>query len=135
MSGSYGQNGATTGIGLFTGAQVAAIRQYCGYGSYAAYGYILGGSGMAIIDEQISLVVATEQAQIVTILTLLPTLDVAIQTAADNLDTDQAAVWTHNKTEIPERTNLFNYYRRRLCSLLNVPPGPELSVGSTVVRR
>jgi hypothetical protein len=134
VSGNYGQSGATNGIGLFTGPQVVAIRWYCGYGSYAAYGYILAGSGMAIIDEQISMIVANEQPPILALLTLLPTLDAGIQGAAANLDTDQASVWKHNKTEVAERTALFNQYRRRLCELLNVPPGPGLMSGSSVVR-
>lgn len=134
MSGILGPNGATDGIGLFTGAQVVAIRWYCGYGTYAAYGYVLAGSGMATLDTQIGKIVANEQAAIVNILTLLPTLDTALQGASANLDTDQAAVWTHNKNEIADRTKLFNYYRRRLCALFNVPPGPELMAGNSVVR-
>lgn len=134
VSGITGENGATDGIGLFTGTQVAAIRQYCGYGSYAAYGYILGGAGMAIIDTQISAVVATEQAQIVTVLDLLPGLDTAISGAGANLDTEQASVWKRNLNEVSDRRALFDYYRRRLCELLNVMPGPALSSGNRVVR-
>jgi hypothetical protein len=134
MSEILGPSGSITGIGLFSGAQVAAIRMYCGYGSYAAYGYILGGAGMATLDEQLLLVTLSEQANIITILTLLPGLDTGISAAVQNLDTDAASVWKHNKTEVAERRALFNYYRRRLCELLNVPPGPAIGGGNMVAR-
>ncbi|MDE2468429.1 MAG: hypothetical protein KGL35_06725 [Bradyrhizobium sp.] len=134
MSGIYGPTGATTGIGLFTGAQVAAIRYYCGYGSYATYGYVLGGGGMATLDTQMASMVATEVAQVTALLTLLPTLDTAIQGASANLDTDQAAVWVHNKDEVRDRSALFAQYRLRLCELFNVPPGPGLRSRVGVVR-
>lgn len=133
MSGIYGPTGAVDGIGLFTAAQVAAIRYYCGYGSYARYGYVLAGQ-MATLDTQMSGMVASEVANVTTLLTLLPTLDLGIQGAAANLDTDQAAVWKHNKTEVAERSALFAQYRLRLCELFNVPPGPGLRRGLGVVR-
>jgi hypothetical protein len=54
--------------------------------------------------------------------------------AAQNLDTDQAAVWTHNRDEVPDRTTLFDDWRRRLCSFFGLPPGPGLaSSGITIV--
>lgn len=133
-NGVYGEAGSTAGIGLFTGAQVVAIRWYCGYGLYAAYGYIAAGAGMAVIDEQIANVTANEQAPITELLTLLPTLDQAIQNASANLDTAQASVWIRNPSEMAERRALFREYRLRLCELLNVQPGPGLKPMSKVVR-
>lgn len=129
MSDLYGSTGAMNGIGLFTGAQVVAIRAYCGYGSYASYGYILAGP-MATLDDQMAGMVATEVAQVVSLLELLPTLDTALQNTTQNLDTAQAAVWTHNANEIADRARLFRMYRLRLCELFNVPPGPALAVRS-----
>jgi hypothetical protein len=134
VSANYGPSGATNGIGLFTGAQVVAIRWYCGYGSYAASGYILGGDGMAIIDVQIASIVANEMAPIVALLALLPTLDLAIQNASATLNVDTAAVFKRNKAEMAERNNLFSRYRKRLCELLNVPSGPALGGAGTVIR-
>src|ERR1017187_9392287 len=49
-----------------------------------------------------------------------------IQDAACNLDTDQAAVWKHNKDEVSDRINLFNWLRRDLCTFLGFAPGPQL---------
>ncbi|MEB0133571.1 hypothetical protein, partial [Pseudomonas sp. CCI2.4] len=44
-----------------------------------------------------------------------------------NLDTDQAAVWYHNKNEQRDRDRLLDSWRRRLCGFLGIPPGPALS--------
>ena len=52
--------------------------------------------------------------------------------AAANLDTDQAAVWTHNRTEIQDRTKLFEDWCRRLCGFLGLPAGPALGNGQPV---
>lgn len=57
-----------------------------------------------------------------------------IQDAADNLDTEQAAVWKHNKSEISDRTNLFNSLRRDLCTFLGFAPGPQLGFANRLVR-
>lgn len=57
-------------------------------------------------------------------------LEIGIPAAAENLDTDQAAVWTRNKNEPLDRIRLFDEWRRRLCGFLGVPPGPALSDGS-----
>lgn len=129
----YGPTGASNGIGLFTGAQVVSIRYYCGYGSYATFGYVLAGQ-MATLDTQMAGMVANEVAQVTTLLELLPTLDTALQNASQNLDTAQASVWTHNANEIADRARLFRMYRLRLCGLFNIPPGPDLaSLGNKVV--
>ncbi|HQU04304.1 MAG TPA: hypothetical protein PLT25_06255 [Acidocella sp.] len=129
-----GPNGATAGIGLFTGAQVASIRYYCGYGSYAAYGYVLAGSGMAVLDTQMGLMVASEVANVTAILTALTPLETALQNASTTLNVDTAAVFKRNANEMAERHALFDYYRHRLCELFNVPPGPALKSGNRVVR-
>lgn len=134
MSVTFGPTGATNGLGLFTGAQVAAIRYYCGYGSFARFGYVLAGQ-MATLDTQMAGMVANEVAQVTAILEALPTLDTALQNASANLDTEQAAVWTHNPNEVQDRAGLFRRYRLRLCELFNVPPGPGLMTdGNKVIR-
>lgn len=133
MSGTYGQAGASTGIGLFDAAQVVAIRNYCGYGSYASYGYILAGQ-MATLDEQMAGMVQAEVAQVLALLAILPTLDTALQNTSQNLDTTQASVWVHNTNEIADRSKLFKMYRLRLCELFNIPPGPGLvQIGAKVI--
>jgi len=60
-----------------------------------------------------------------TFLNQLSLLEQAIPAASENLDTDQAAVWTHNKNEVTDRAKLLDYWRQRLCDFLGVPPGPH----------
>jgi hypothetical protein len=57
-----------------------------------------------------------------------------IQGAAANLDTDQAAVWYHNKQEVSDRTGLFNELRYDLCTFLGFRPGPNLATTNRLVR-
>jgi hypothetical protein len=57
-----------------------------------------------------------------------------IQDAACNLDTDEAAIWKHNKNEVADRTALFNSLRRQLCTFLGFDPGPQLGWGNRIVR-
>jgi hypothetical protein len=57
-----------------------------------------------------------------------------IQDAACNLDTDEAAVWKHNKNEISDRRGLFNQLRQDLCTFLGFRPGPNLATPNRLVR-
>jgi hypothetical protein len=44
--------------------------------------------------------------------------------AAQNLDTDKVAVWTHNKNELFDRKYLYNQQRFELVNFLGISPGP-----------
>jgi hypothetical protein len=57
-----------------------------------------------------------------------------IQEASCNLDTDQAAVWKHNKDEIRDRRELFDQLRRDLCDFLGFAPGRALASRNLLVR-
>lgn len=57
-----------------------------------------------------------------------------IQDATANLDTDKAAIWTHNKGEMGERIAAFTNLRLSLCHFLGFPPGSGLRSGNTLVR-
>jgi hypothetical protein len=121
MSGTY----------TFTDAQKADIRRFCGY---SALGGVNSGQQSwrfftvyGQMEWRINNLSNEEGAVVVnTYLANLNTLEQAIISAADNLDTDQAAVWHHNKREIGDRTALFDDWRRRLCAFLGIPPGPHL---------
>jgi hypothetical protein len=66
-------------------------------------------------------------------LTKLSELEEAITTATDNLDTDRAAVWYHNKNEVRDRKNLFDLWCKRLKDFLGViPDDMRFSEGSGV---
>lgn len=51
-------------------------------------------------------------------------LETDVYSARSNLDTSKAAVWSHNDAEIPDRIELFNYFRKQLCAFFQLPPGP-----------
>lgn len=57
-----------------------------------------------------------------------------IQAAADNLDTDRAAIWTRNRSEVGDRTALYNALRRELCSFLGFQPGAMITSANRTVR-
>lgn len=57
-----------------------------------------------------------------------------IQNATENLDTDKAAIWTHNKGEMGERIAAFTSLRVALCHFLGFPPGSGLRTGNVLVR-
>ncbi len=116
----------------FTSAQLVDIRRYCGYPAY--------GDGAVVfpfpwimkqylaLEYRLQHVSADEGNVVVnTYLANLGTLESAIPAAGANLDTDEAAVWKHNRDEVEHRIALFDALRRRLCQFLGVPPGPEFT--------
>jgi hypothetical protein len=70
-----------------------------------------------------------------TYLSPLKAMESSIIGANDNLDTDKAAVWTHNKNEVADRTKLFNQWRRAMCTFLGFAPGPQLGGGGLTIQR
>jgi hypothetical protein len=61
----------------------------------------------------------------------LTTLELAVPATSENLDTNQASMWTRNKNELADRIRLFDEWRRRLCGFLGVQTGPALSSSTT----
>lgn len=127
-----------------TDQQLADTRRWCGYPLYGttqplnAYQdtvYMQFGMVTMSLHQRLTSLTAEEEAILVdTYLTKLATLETAITDASDNLDTDQAAVWYHNKNEVSDRIALFRQWRRELCSFLGIAPGPGLRQGNSIVR-
>lgn len=117
---------------MFTDAQKVDIRRFCGYpvfggtpSSFQSYRFF---QAYGTLEYRMQNLLAAEETVITTVyLPNLTTLEAAIPATGDNLDTDQAAVWTHNKHEQRDREQLFDSWRRRLCDFLGVPPGPGLN--------
>jgi hypothetical protein len=63
-------------------------------------------------------------------LVTLASLETAIPRSSDNLDTDQASIWTRNLNEIRDREQLYDNWRIRLCAFFGIPPGPGLGSNS-----
>ncbi len=116
----------------FTSAQLVDIRRFCGYPAYGDGAVVFPFPW--IMKQYLALEyrlqhISTDEGNVVvnTYLTNLYTLESAVPGAGANLDTDEAAVWKHNKNEVRDRLALFDDWRRRLCQFLGVPPGPQMA--------
>lgn len=121
----------------FTDAEKTDIRRFCGYGAFGG-GQPLPASGYrfstqyGVLEYKLNTLSAAEETVTRTYMTSLAQLETDIIGASgvrQNLDTDAAAVWTHNKNEYRDRKALFNGSRRELCAFLGIQPGPGLGNG------
>ena len=129
---------------MLTPQQQADARRYMGYSllgdtqpddrSDAAYAQVTSGR-FQTLAHRLKTLRSEEAVIVISHLTTLATLEKAISTAGDNLDTDKAAVWHRNRSEVSDRTRLYNQWRRQLCFLLGIPPGPSLSQGNIRIVR
>jgi hypothetical protein len=115
----------------FTDAEKTDIRRFCGY---PAYGSAVAGfqswrfhQAFGLLEFRMNNLSTAEAGILRRYLGTLIALECAVPRAADNLDTDQAAVWTRNRDELRDRARLFDDWRRRLCGFLGIPPGPDLA--------
>jgi hypothetical protein len=122
----------------FTDPEKTDIRRFCGY---PAYGAAASGfdnwrffQAYGLLEFRMNNLSDAEEVVVRRYLGMLTVLEFAVPRAGDNLDTDQAAVWTRNRDEVRDRTRLFDDWRRRLCGFFGVPSGPTLTdSGMTVV--
>jgi hypothetical protein len=124
---------------VLTDTQKTNVRRFGGWGLvgdtataiYAqpvyAPSYIRTGVGLLLSDRLNHLTPSEESVLIEVYLEPLEKLETDILSVADNVDTDSAGPWVHNKRERQDRESLFNSLRRRMCSFLNFLPGPYLS--------
>lgn len=126
-----------------TTAQMTDIRRFMGYslvGTTMPIGpnndLVYGRFGMVTMSlyTRLTTLTADEEAVLTaTYLANLGPLESAIFGAGANLDTDVAAIWTHNKSEVRDRTALFNQVRRALCEFIGFPPGGNLGAGGNSI--
>lgn len=121
---------------LLTDAEKTDTRRFCGYPAYGA-----GAAGFqnwrfyqayGLLEFRLNNLADAEVAVLRGYLSTLIDLETAIPRAAENLDTDQAAVWTRNRNETQDRFALFDDWRRRLCGFLGIPPGSALAPGGSL---
>lgn len=128
-----------------TDAQRAAVRRYAGYPQVGsnhttdasrdfAYGWTLPGVWETLSSILDNLRPENEDTLVNVYLTKLASLETAITSASDNLDTNEAAVWKRNTNEVADRTSLFRQWRREMCAFLGIAPGPSLQQQSRIVR-
>lgn len=125
-----------------TSQQMSDTRRYMGYSVVGTtntigpqYDIVYGSFGMVTMSlyTRLTTLTAEEETTLINLyLTNLATLEQAILGVSDNLDTDQAAVWTHNKNEQADRDRLFESWRRRMCAFIGFPPGKGVGSGSSI---
>lgn len=123
----------------FTDAEKTDVRRFCGYGAWGggqptpASGYRFS-TQYGVLEYKLNTLGASEESVArTTYLTNLYVLETAIFGTGANLDTDQAAVWVHNKNEYRDRKVLFNGVRREFCAFLGIQPGPGMNAGGLTV--
>src|ERR1700729_141638 len=126
-----------------TAQALVDVRRYCGYslsGNAASeffreqvYSTLTYAS--LSLDYRLANLSAEEENTVITYyLANLYLREAEIQGASANLDTDVAAVWTHNKDEVSDRMGLFNQLRLDLCNFLGFEPGKALRSQNRLVR-
>ncbi|NPD67865.1 hypothetical protein HN018_10850 [Lichenicola cladoniae] len=132
MSGSTGL--AATPL---TDAERIDVRRFCGYPAYGA-----GSSGFqswrffeafGTLEFRLTNLAPGELQVVRQFLATLYGLEQAVPAASVNLDTDQAAVWKHNSSEVAERTRLFDDWARRLIGFIGIPAGPAMRSVSAII--
>ena len=118
----------------FTSAQLVDIRRFCGYQAYGNTATATWGSrfftAYGILEYKMANMSPDEAAVITsTMLPNLTALETALFGTSQNLDTDTASVWKHNKNEFADRWALYANQRRMLCDFLGVPYGPGIDGG------
>lgn len=120
-----------------TDAEKADVRRFMGYPAFGT-----GASGFqswrffqayGTLEYRMTNMAPAEFQVVRQYLASLYILESAIPASSDNLDTDSAAVYTHNKNEVSDRTALFDMWCDRLCGFLGLPRGTAMSRSSAIV--
>ena len=113
-----------------TDSEKTEIRRFCGY---PVYGGTPSGfsswrfyQAYGLLEYRMNNLAKSEIEVIRRYLGTLAALEAAVPRSSENLDTNQAAVWTRNPNEARDRERLFDSWRIRLCAFLGLPPGPGL---------
>ncbi len=121
----------------FAESEKTDIRRFCGYPAYGAANSNFQNwrffQAYGLLEFRMNNLSDTEATVVRRYLGTLTVLEFAVPRAGDNLDTDQASVWTRNRDELRDRGRLFDDWRRRLCGFFGIPPGPALADGGITV--
>lgn len=112
-------------------AEKTDVRRHCGYPVWGSAQIQLLSwpvyQSRGTLESRMNALTVTEEAVLRRYLGTLAMLEAAVPKASDNLDTDQAATWTRNRSEQDDRLRLLDTWRRRLCQFLGVSSGPGLT--------
>src|ERR1700722_18030162 len=122
----------------FTEAEKVDVRRFCGYPAFG-----VGPSGFqgwrfwqsyGLLEFRLNNMDPAEETVVRTVyLSRLPGLEAAVADAGNNLDTDKAASWTRNKSEVADRDRLLAKWGRKLCEFLGIPYGDALISSTDLV--
>ena len=133
MSGTTTPPSATFSTAVLSDAEKADVRRFCGYPTY-------GGASNAgfqnwrfyeqfgLLEFRMNNLAAAEYQNVRYRLSLLYPIETAIAAAYTTLNVDQAAAFKRNANEIAAREGHFANECRKLCQVVGVVPGPNLSV-------
>ncbi len=111
-----------------TDAQKTDVRRWLGYPVVDEYEPTT--LGQVTLDERLDALTTSEETVLTaTFLEPLATLEAAILSAGENLDTEIAGPWTARKDEVSQRSMLFDKWRRDMAGFLGFKPGPALGGG------
>jgi hypothetical protein len=124
---------------VFGDQQLADIRRFCGYPAIGDGNVVFPFPWIMrqylALEYRLQRLSETDGTTLVAqYLTPLYAIEQSLAAVYQNLDTAQAAVWTHNANEQRDKVASFTWWRRRLCAFLQVPPGPELSAPEGTMR-
>jgi hypothetical protein len=120
---------------MFSDSEKVVIRRHAGYqmfggANYPNYGYRYF-THYGMLEFKLNNASLDEETVIRDYITKLNKLENEWLGAADNLDTDEAAVWKHNKSELKQRKALYIEWRIRLCNYMGIGPGPDVNGANT----
>ncbi|MBU3625727.1 hypothetical protein ICN48_05695 [Polynucleobacter sp. JS-Safj-400b-B2] len=124
---------------MLTDAQKADVRRFAGYGSFGSQSLPASGyrfsTQYGVLEYKLNNFRPEEEATLTTVfLARLYQLETdQVDQTSQNLDTDEAAVWKHNKNEHRDRRALYFDFRRQMCGFIGIPPGPNLGGGGITV--
>lgn len=119
-----------------TDTEKVNVRRYCGFPAYGGQPVQAFGNRFfqhyGTLEFRMNNMQIAEEAVVRDYLAKLATLESAVPGAGDNLDTDVAAVWVHNKNEVRDRMGLYRMWRLELCQFFGVPAGPGLGSDGSI---
>ena len=126
----------TLSTAVFSDAEKADIRRFCGYPPYGAGKTSFQSwrffQAYGVLEYRLNNMAPAEIQNIRLKINDLYALETAVLSSSDNLDTDKAAVWTHNPNEIRDRMMLLSRWSKKLCLLVGAPFGPHMDEGARV---
>jgi hypothetical protein len=119
---------------MLTEQQKVDCRRHCGFGVYGngitaappSFGYRYYEWNLTLEYRMNNLAPEEETTLIDNYLTPCNNLETALLGSSDNLDTDQAAVWYHNKVEVQDRWRLYKLQCNRLMEFMYVQSDSSL---------